>query len=420
MSNATLSELIRASLKIGLLSFGGPGPQIALMQEEIVEKHGWIDQTEFNHALSFTMLLPGPEAMQLATYIGWKKKGVLGGLLSGGLFVLPGAFVIFALVAAYVSFGQNTWVQAAFLGIKSTVLIVVLGALIKIARKSFHGRLASFIALFSFLAAYVFNVPIPAIIVSAALIGFLFVKGPAPLENDTSAPSPKSVLQTAIFWAALWLVPVVALWIFFPGFITDIAVFFTKLATVSFGGAYAVLAFLTQGAVDTHGWISTPEMIDALGLAETTPGPLILVTQFVASLAGYKSGGMGLAFMAGLVTLWVTFIPCFLWVFVFGPFLNVLTANSKLAGALAMISAAIVGVIASICLLFAIHVLFDSQLHGTGLFSYFQFPDVTSVNIIAFALTALSAALLLVRKLDLVLVLPIMAGLGLLTVLPNL
>lgn len=355
-------DLIRVFGRIGLLSFGGPAAQIALMQRELVEERGWLDQAEFLRALSFCMLLPGPEAMQLATYAGWRLRGTMGGLIAGLLFVLPGAMVIFALALAYASYGQLPVVQALFLGIKAAVVVIVLMALRGLARRALRGREDVALALASFVAIFALQLPFPAIIAAAAFWGWWRGRqaayGARAAAPTSGAVPLRQTLSTAGLWLTLWLVPLALLIGFEGGVLADLALFFSTLAIVTFGGAYAVLSYMTQTVVTDFGWLTTAQMIDALGLAETTPGPLILVTQFVGILAGIAQGGAALGIAAGIVALWMTFTPCFLWIFTGAPYIDALAHRPRLRGALASITAAVVGVILNLSLWFALHVLF--------------------------------------------------------------
>lgn len=357
MTTPSWTEIIRVFGRIGLLSFGGPAAQIALMHRELVERHGWLAETTYLRALSLCMLLPGPEAMQLATYAGWRMRGTRGGVLAGLLFVVPGALVIGVLAFGYASFGQLPLVQAAFLGIKAAVIIVVFQALRKVAAKALHGKEGIVLAALSFVALFVFGLPFPLIICAAGLWGFIRASGLDP-SNDAIPAARAHSIRTIIFWGALWAAPLGLLWLMGQDFLLDLGLFFSKLAVVTFGGAYSVLAYMTQSVVQDYGWITTQQMIDALGLAETTPGPLILVTEFVALLAGFAQNGVSGAIAAGVLALWVTFTPCFLWIFLAGPYLDRIAGNPRLSAALRAITAAVVGVIANLSVWFALHVLF--------------------------------------------------------------
>lgn len=411
MTTPSTKDLIRVFGRIGLLSFGGPAAQIALMHRELVEARGWLSEQSFLRALSLCMLLPGPEAMQLATYAGWRLRGTVGGLIAGLLFVLPGALVILLLALGYVTYGQVPLVQAAFEGVKATVIIIVLHALLKVSRKALTTHRALVLAGASFLALFVFGLPFPLIIAVAALYGALAQTPPATPEPIPPV-STQNTLATLAIWAGLWALPVAFLWLTDQVFLTQIALFFSKLAVVTFGGAYAVLAYMTQTVVQDFGWISTSQTMDALGLAETTPGPLILVTEFVAILAGFAQGGIGLALAAGAVALWVTFIPCFLWIFLAGPYLDLISAKPRLSAALSAITACVVGVILNLALWFALHVLF-TQI-GSSPWHAAPVPQLASLNVTALALTVLAAILLLGLKRGMVETLFIMALAGLL------
>ncbi|WP_375690552.1 chromate efflux transporter [Pseudooceanicola sp. LIPI14-2-Ac024] len=412
MSTPTVSDLFRVFGRIGIFSFGGPAAQIAVMHRELVEERPWLTEKQFLGALSFTMLLPGPEAMQLATWSGWKLGGTRIGLMAGLLFVLPGALVIAALALAYVAWGDVPQVAAAFDGIQALVVVIVVQALLKLRKKALHRGADVAIAVAAFAAIFLFDTPFPLIILAAAVIGALIGPASPPEPAPARAPVPLSAtLGTVAIWVVLWMLPLAAVWLAGNAFLTEMALFFAKLAVVTFGGAYAVLGYMTQAVVDTHGWLTPDEMIDALGLAETTPGPLILVTQFTAMVAGAKAGGTGLALIAGALTLWMTFVPCFLWIFAFAPHLERLLAAPRLAGALSAITAAVTGVIADLSVWFAMHVVFasvdDSRTPPR--------PDWASIDPGAIGLIALGAVLLWGLRLGLLTALPLMAlaGLGL-------
>lgn len=408
MSTPTTSDMFRVFGRIGLLSFGGPAAQIALMHRELVEERPWLTEQQFLSALSFCMLLPGPEAMQLATYAGWRMRGTFGGLLAGLLFVLPGAAVMLVLASFYAAYGAVPLIEAVFLGIKATVIIIVLQALLKVSKKALKGAVAFALALAAFIAIFVFEIPFPFIIIAAAIVGAFAMKGepqPAP-ETQVSLAQTAS---TAALWAAIWLLPLLGLWSFAPGLLAEVARFFSTLAIVTFGGAYAVLAYMVQEVVGNFGWLTTGQMMDALGLAETTPGPLILVTQFVGFMAGQQAGGWGMGLLAAIVTLWVTFTPCFLWIFAGAPYVEWIASRPRLTGALQGITAAVVGVIANLSIWFALNVWFATvERNAIGLWV----PDPATINLVAIALSALAAALLLWRKLDLLIVLAVMGVVG--------
>jgi chromate transporter len=387
----TLADLTRTFARIGILSFGGPAAQIALMHRELVDDRKWLTEKDYLSALSFCMLLPGPEAMQLATWAGWRLHGTLGGLIAGGLFVLPGALVVLALSVLFAAFGDVPLMQALFLGVQAAVIAIVIEALIRVSRKALRGAEGYAIASLAFLGLFVFNLPFPGIILLAGLWGLW--RAP-PRSDPLPQVTTPGTARTLLVWLAVWLAPLAALWMQ-GGVLFDIGWFFSKLAVLTFGGAYAVLAWMTQEVVQVQGWLTTPQMMAGLGLAETTPGPLILVTQFVGFMAGYGVGGWGLAVAGAVVALWMTFVPCFLWIFVASPYLARITADPRLAGALTAIMAAVVGVIANLSLWFALHLLFARLSMVTFGPAQLLLPDLTSLNLTAVALAALSALLLL-------------------------
>ncbi|MDP3410918.1 chromate efflux transporter [Bosea sp. (in: a-proteobacteria)] len=385
----TLAQATRVWARIGLLSFGGPAGQIALMHKELVEERRWIGEARFLHALNYCMLLPGPEAQQLAVYIGWLMHRTIGGLIAGLLFILPGAVVMLGLSILYVLYREVPLVDGLFFGIKAAVLAVVVEAGLRISRRALKNRAMGAIAVAAFVAIFLFKAPFPAIILAAGLIGWaghrlspavfgaqaghgaagtevtgivdvLFARG----ELTHVRPSTGRAFRTLALWLPLWLAPVALLWLWSGGdsVWTQIGRFFSTMAVVTFGGAYAVLAYVAQAAVETYGWLQAGEMIDGLGLAETTPGPLILVLQFVGFLAGFRAPGALPPLLAGglgaLLTLWVTFAPCFLWIFLGGPYVEALRGNRALSAALGAITAAVVGVIMNLALWFGLHVMF--------------------------------------------------------------
>ncbi|MGZ5918123.1 MAG: chromate efflux transporter [Methyloceanibacter sp.] len=403
-SKPTFRQALAVWAKIGVLSFGGPAGQIALMHRVLVDERKWIAEDRFLHALNFCMLLPGPEAMQLATYVGWRLHGTLGGLAAGLLFVLPGAFVVLALTLAYVFFGQVPLVEAAFIGVKAAVLVIVVEALLRVSRRALRTPYDWAIAAAAFVGIFFFAAPFPLIITTAALLGFVLAQYRPGAETNGSgqaAPIPLSqTLRTTALWLAIWIAPLLLTAAFFGRhhITTDIALFFSKLAVVTFGGAYSVLAYMTQQAAETHGWLSAGEMLDGLGLAETTPGPLILVTEFVGFIAAYRHGGepkLAFGLLGAAITLWATFAPCFLWIFAGAPYIERLSTSPRLAGALAGVTAAVVGVILNLSLWFGLHVLFsrvDAEWYGPlRIWS----PDLTSLNLEVLVLASLAAILLL-------------------------
>lgn len=389
----SLGDLMRSFGRIGILSFGGPAAQIALMHRTLVDERGWLSEAAFLRALSFCMLLPGPEAMQLATYAGWRLRGIWGGVIAGGLFVAPGALVILALGLGYVAYGNAPSAAAALLGIQAAVIAIVLQALWRLSGKALRGPLDWALALAAFVAIYAFALPFPLIIAVAAGIGALRASS-APAAAPEGPPSARTSLPVLALWACLWLAPLPLLWGLGQSFLFELAAFFAWLAVVTFGGAYAVLAYMAQEVVAVRGWIDAQAMIDALGLAETTPGPLILVTQFVGHLAGAAQGGVWFGLLAAALTLWMTFVPCFLWIFAGAPYVERLAERPRLSAALAAITAAVVGVIANLSLWFAIHVLFgETATVGPGPVAL-TLPVAGTLDPLALGLVALGGALL--------------------------
>jgi chromate transporter len=385
--------------RIGLLSFGGPAGQIALLHKEIVDERKWLSESEFLNALNFCMLLPGPEAMQLATYCGWRLNGVRGGLAAGILFVLPGAAVILALSYLYALFGQVPFIQAAFFGIKCAVVAIVLEALLKIARRALHRPMDWVLAAAAFLALFVFSLPFPLVVLTAGLIGFALSR---PTANDGAVAKPpvSQTIRTVAAWLAIWLVPLAVLMLTLgPNHVqSELARLFSVLAVVTFGGAYSVLASLGQTVVEQMGWLTTEQMMDGFGLAETTPGPLILVGQFVAfAAAAGTEKNLWQGFFASLVFLWMTFTPCFLWIFAGAPWIEYLSSRPRLKSALSAITAAVTGVILNLALWFALHVLFGKVERLTGPAPVW-WPDTATFDPAALGLTILTAAALLFGK----------------------
>lgn len=391
----SLADATRVWWKIGILSFGGPAAQIALMHKEVVDDRKWLSEQQFLNALSFCMLLPGPEAMQLATYASWRLHGTIGGLIAGLLFVIPGAAVIMALAAIYSIFGNVPLVEALFYGIKAAVLVIVVEALLRVSKKALRQTHHWVIAGAAFVGIFFLTIPYPLIVLMAGLYGL--ITAPRRVVQDTVDMTHVSVRKTAgtiILWLAIWLLPLLALtWLGAPDLLVQVGTFFSTLAIVTFGGAYAVLAYMAQDVVVQFGWLTAGEMIDALGLAETTPGPLILVTQFVGFLAGFKDGGLGLGVITALVALWVTFAPCFLWIFAGAPYIEWISNQPRLQGALKAITAAVVGVILNLSAWFALHVLFASVTREQrGPFTLWL-PELATIEWLALLLFGLSCLL---------------------------
>ena len=426
----TFAEALRVWTRVGLLSFGGPAAQIAVMHREVVDDRHWVSDARFLHALNFCMLLPGPEAQQLATYLGWLMHGVKGGLAAGLLFILPGAVVMLALSILYATLGTVPVVAALFFGLKCAVLVLVVEALLRVAKRALHGAPAWALAAAAFLALAAFAVPFPFVVLAALLIGYLAPEaftagghgkakdGPPALLDAALAVDPGRIARMApaarragLLALALWLWPVALL--YGSGVFGDIAWFFSKMAVVTFGGAYAVLAYVAQEAVEHYRWLTAPEMLAGLGLAETTPGPLILVLQFVGFLAGFHGGCVRGGTLASLLTLWVTFAPCFAFIFLGAPFVERLHDAPRLKGALAAVTAAVVGVIANLALWFGLRVLF-ADVHRVAIGpAGIDLPVLATLQPAALALAALAAVLLFGFKLGLARVLAVCAAAGL-------
>lgn len=406
----TLSELTRTFARIGCLSFGGPAAQIALMHRVILDEKRWVAEADYLRALSFCMLLPGPEAMQLATWIGWRLHGVKGGLIAGGLFVLPGALVVLILSLIYASFGQIPLVAALFTGVQAAVIAIVVEALIRVSKRALKSREAYVIAIAAFLGLFALKLPFPAIILAAGLWGFFRTPATA---HDADAPPPPAALARSLkagaAWLAIWLLPLAALVLAAPQRLAEIGVFFSKLAVLTFGGAYAVLAWMAQEVVEDKGWLTLPQMMDGLGLAETTPGPLILVNEFVGFMAAHQVGGWTLGLAGAVIAVWMTFVPSFLFIFTGAPFIDRLTHMPRLSGALAAITAAVVGVIANLSLWFALHVLFANLPDFAIGPLHLVIPDPTSLRLVPTLIAAFAAWALLWRHWSLLGVLAISA-----------
>lgn len=423
----SFDELVRVSARIGCLSFGGPAGQIALMHREIVEERGWISEEQFLQALNFCHFLPGPEAQQLATWIGWKLHGMRGGFAMGLLFVIPGALVILALSMLYALAADLHWFAALFTGIKAAVLAIVVQALIRIAGRALKTPLQKALAVAAFIALAVLSLPFPLVVLGAGVIGFATAAARPELLglNNTEATPPATkrpwamTLRTIATGAVLWAAPMIAvLALLGPDHVLwKVGLFFSKLAVVTFGGAYAVLSYMAQQAVDTYGWLRAGEMADGLGLAETTPGPLIMVTQFVGYLAGFRApepfspmvGGL----LAAALTTWVTFVPCFIWIFAFAPWIERLGNARKLKGGLAAITAAVVGVIANLTLWFAVHVLFRETRDVAFGPAALSLPVPQSFDWRVAAIAALAAILIFRMRKGILTVLAICAAAGL-------
>ena len=397
----SFSDALSVWTRIGLTSFGGPAGQIALMHKILVEEKKWLDERTYLLALNFCTLLPGPEAMQLATYSGWRLHGVKGGLAAGLLFVLPGAALILLLSILYAEYGAVPAVTALFTGIKAAVLAIVVEALLRISKKSLKDTTEYAIAALSFAAIFFLGVPFPVIVLAAGLFGYVRGLGAkADIVAVAAVPVPiLQTLQTIGIWLAIWIVPLAAIaWVFGGDHVlAKLAWFFSKLAVVTFGGAYAVLAYMAQDAVQLYGWVKPGEMLDGLGLAETTPGPLILVTEFVGFLAAYRQGGgspIAMGILGAVVTLWATFAPCFLYIFAGAPYIERLKSAPRLKSALSAITAAVVGVVLNLSVWFALHVIFGNVGNVDIGHLHVPVPVIASLNWTAAALAVLAALLL--------------------------
>jgi chromate transporter len=401
-----------------MLSFGGPAGQIAVMHRILVEEKRWIGEHRFLHALNYCMLLPGPEAQQLATYIGWLMHRTVGGIMAGVLFVVPGVISIMALSIVYAVYGKVAIVAALFFGLKAAVLAIVLQAVVRVGSRALKNRIMIALAALAFVAIFFFGVPFPIIILAAGLIGLAGghiglgafragghgapQSGKLVEDRDTllgedlpahARPNVRRAMRVAVVCLLLWLVPVILLVsLLGPNHVfSHIATFFSTMAVVTFGGAYAVLAYVAQQAVETYGWLSPGEMLDGLGMAETTPGPLIMVLQFVGFMGAFRDPGvlspLTAGVLGGLLATWVTFVPCFLFIFLGAPFIEALRGNRALHGALSAITAAVVGVILNLAIWFAVHTLFRQTVPVRSWGLDFSAPVLSSVDPWALALS---------------------------------
>jgi chromate transporter len=419
----SLREAFRVWLRVALLSFGGPAGQIAVMHRILVDEKRWISESRFLHALNYCMLLPGPEAQQLATYIGWLMHRTRGGIMAGGLFVVPGIISIMALSYVYAGWGQVPIIVALFFGLKAAVLSIVLQAVYRIGKRALKNYVTISLAALAFIGIFFFDIPFPIIVFGSAFLGFVAgVSGLTAFLGDGghtpgqatgkpivvesllgdelpahARPTVARALSVSSIWLALWLLPTVAVFLLLgeSNVFRQIAYFFTKMAAVTFGGAYAVLAYVAQQAVQTYGWLKPGEMLDGLGMAETTPGPLIMVLQFVGFMAAYRNPGtlapMVAGTLGGLLATWVTFTPCFLWIFLGAPFIEKLRGNKALNGAMSAITAAVVGVVLNLSIWFAIHTLFRETVPVHFFPFWFDAPRPASIDLWALALSVAAA-----------------------------
>jgi chromate transporter len=410
-------DALRTWFKIGCLGFGGPAGQIALMHRILVDEKKWVEEQRYLHALNFCMLLPGPEAQKLATYVGWLLHGLRGGLAAGILFVLPGAIVMLVVSLLYVLGRGIPVIDGALFGIKAAVLVIVVEALMRIGRRSLKTKLLIGVAAAAFIGIFFLDLPFPLIVLAAALVGFFASRAP----SRPAAADPRRWRQftlALLVGLTLWWAPVAlsALLLGKEHVFVDIGIFFSKLAVVSFGGAYALLAYMAQQAVENYGWMSAPEMVDGLGLAETLPGPLIKITQFVGFLGAYRNpevfSSTTNAILGSALTTWVTFVPPMMLIFAFAPFVEQLRGNPRLSGALAAITAAVVGVILNLTLWFVLHVLFPEVREvRAGPLRWYAF-DPASIDLRVAALAVVAAVLAFVFHRGLVQLVAIMAALG--------
>jgi chromate transporter len=414
----SFNEALVVWLRVAILSFGGPAGQIAVMHRILVEEKNWISEGRFLHALNYCMLLPGPEAQQLATYIGWLLHRTVGGIVAGGLFILPGVFAIMGLSYIYAAYGNVGIVEAPFFGLKAAVLAIVIQAVVRVGKRALRNPIMIAIAAIAFVAIFFFGAPFPLIIIAAGLVSFVGArlgrpefaaiehggKNTAAIDSmlgeavpDHVRANPSRTLRVAAVRLALWLVPVFALIVGLGSddVFSQIAIFFSKMAMVTFGGAYAVLAYVAQQAANYYHWVSPREMLDGLGMAETTPGPLIMVVQFMGFMAAFReSSGLSpmlAGTLGGLLATWVTFTPCFLWIFVGAPYIEALRGNKVLAGALSAITAVVVGVILNLSIWFALHILFRHTVPIQGFGFSFDAPVLASADLPALALSVAAA-----------------------------
>ena len=442
----SLREATRVWAYVGINSFGGPAGQISVMHREFVERRGWISEHRFLNALNYCMILPGPEAQQLATYIGWLMYGTRGGVIAGSLFVIPGFIAMLILAAAYALFGDVTWVEGLLFGLQAAVVAIVIEAVIRIGKRTLRSRALQVTAAVSFIAIAFGRVPFPYIVVAAALAGWLIGRqkptcfplgshggggstdGRPALLSDDEAITPdatRSAMRAAIVCAAIWLLPVAAIVIVLgaENVFAQEAILFSKSALVTFGGAYAVLGYITEEAVNRYGWITPADMITGLGLAETTPGPLIMVVQFVGFLAAYNSPGdlhpLVAGFLGAILTVWVTFVPCFMFIFLGAPYVERLRHNASISHALTAVGASVAGVVLSLALWFALHTAFDTVNDMALGPLTIPIPTPNSVNLASVAISVVAAILVFRFRIGTVKVLAACAGLGVVFTLVN-
>ncbi|WP_296101171.1 chromate efflux transporter [uncultured Agrobacterium sp.] len=419
----TLSELFFVFGRVGLLSFGGPAGQIGMMHRVLVDEKRWLSEERFLHALNYCMLLPGPEAQQLATYAGWLLHGRRGGVIAGTLFILPGFLVIVALAAAYALYQDTHWLPALLFGLKAGVLAIVIEALLRVAKRALKSGFLIGVAGAAFIALFFFAVPFPLVILAAGVAGFLKARGGPSTKPDaqTKAPSLLRQLRGVLLGLLIWQMPLLLFWLLAaPSSLVELQAFFSRLAVVTFGGAYAVLAYVAQVAVETRHWMSASEMLDGLALAEATPGPLVLVLSYIGFLAAFRHPGMLDPMLAGVlgasVAAWATFVPSFIFIFLGAPYVERLKDNAALSGALSAITGAVVGVILNLSVWFGLHVLFG-KVDRVELLPQINLgmslPEWSSLDLASLALFIVSAIMLFRLKLGMVPVLGVCLAAGL-------
>ncbi|KQR32260.1 UNVERIFIED_ORG: chromate transporter [Agrobacterium larrymoorei] len=421
-THPTLSELLFVFGRVGLLSFGGPAGQIGMMHRVLVDEKRWLSEERFLHALNYCMLLPGPEAQQLATYAGWLLHGRRGGIIAGTLFVLPGFLVIVALAAAYALYQDTHWLPALLFGLKAGVLAIVIEALLRVAKRALKSRFLIGVAAAAFIALFFFGVPFPLVILAAGISGFLKARGGRSTKPDVESKVPPLLRQIrgVLVGIFIWQMPLLLFWLLAaPNSLIELQEFFSRLAVVTFGGAYAVLAYVAQVAVETHHWMTASEMLDGLALAEATPGPLVLVLSYIGFLAAFRHPGMLDPMLAGVlgasVAAWATFVPSFIFIFLGAPYVERLRDNAALSGALSAITGAVVGVILNLSVWFGLHVLFG-KVDRVELLPQINFgislPDWRSLDLASLALFVVSAIMLFRLKLGMLPVLGLCIGAG--------
>ncbi|MDR6104342.1 putative chromate ion transporter [Agrobacterium larrymoorei] len=421
-AHPTLSELFLVFGRVGLLSFGGPAGQIGMMHRVLVDEKRWLSEERFLHALNYCMLLPGPEAQQLATYAGWLLHGRRGGIIAGTLFILPGFLVILALAAAYALYQDTHWLPALLFGLKAGVLAIVIEALLRVGKRALKSRFLVNVAAAAFIALFFFAIPFPLVILAAGVAGFLKARGGPSVKPDEGSKSPSLLhqLRGVLVGILIWQMPLLLCWLVAaPSSLLELQEFFSRLAVVTFGGAYAVLAYVAQVAVETHGWMTASEMLDGLALAEATPGPLVLVLSYIGFLAAFRHPGVLDPMLAGVLgaitAAWATFVPSFIFIFLGAPYVERLKDNAALSGALSAITGAVVGVILNLSVWFGLHVLFG-KVDRVELLPQINLgmslPDWSTLDLVSLALFVVSAIMLFRLKLGMVPVLCVCVAAG--------